>query len=105
MIEPVKQKIIERLTEEFNPDFLEVINESSAHSVPLGSESHFKVILVSESFIGLNLVQRHRKVYHALSYEMDNHIHALTMQTLVPEEWRDQGLKIHKSPACLSLKS
>ena len=40
-----------------------------------------------------------------LSYEMDNHIHALTMQTLVPEEWRDQGLKIHKSPACLSLKS
>ncbi|MDP7404939.1 MAG: BolA family protein [Porticoccaceae bacterium] len=104
MKEPVKNKIVERLTEEFNPDFLEVINESSSHSVPLGSESHFKVILVSESFIGLNLVQRHRRVYSALSHEMENQIHALTMQTLAPKEWEDQGLKIHNSPVCLSEK-
>ena len=104
MKEPVKNKIVERLTEEFNPDFLEVINESSSHSVPLGSESHFKVILVSGSFTGLNLVQRHRKVYSALSHEMENQIHALTMQILVPEEWEDQGFTIHKSPVCLSEK-
>ena len=44
MKEPVKNKIVERLTQEFNPDFLEVINESSSHSVPLGSESHFKAV-------------------------------------------------------------
>lgn len=104
MKEPIKNKIIERLAKEFNPDFLEVINESSSHSVPTGSESHFKVILVSESFIGLNRVQRHRRVYSALSHEMENQIHALTMQTLVPEEWEDQGLKVHKSPVCLSEK-
>ena len=104
MKEPIKNKIIERLAKEFNPDFLEVINESSSHSVPTGSESHFKVILVSESFIGLNRVQRHRRVYSALSHEMENQIHALTMQTLAPKEWKDQGLKIHNSPVCLSEK-
>ena len=31
MKEPVKNKIVERLTEEFNPDFLEDINESASH--------------------------------------------------------------------------
>jgi BolA protein len=40
--------IIKKLDGAFSPDHLEVINESASHNVPEGSESHFKVVLVSQ---------------------------------------------------------
>lgn len=40
----------------------EVINESHMHSVPKGAETHFKVVVVSDQFDGLSLLQRHREV-------------------------------------------
>ncbi len=45
------QDVIEKkLSDEFQPEFLKVINESDMHNVPRGSESHFKVTVVSERF-------------------------------------------------------
>ncbi|MGI9323235.1 MAG: BolA family protein [Pseudomonadales bacterium] len=38
------------------------MNESGNHNVPPGSESHFKLVLVSSEFDGKPLVQRHRLV-------------------------------------------
>ena len=40
---PVQTRITEKLTKTFDPVFLDVVNESYKHSVPKGSESHFKV--------------------------------------------------------------
>ncbi len=46
------QDVIEKkLSDEFQPEFLKVINESDMHNVPRGSESHFKVTVVSERFV------------------------------------------------------
>ena len=39
--------IEKKLRDNLSPSFLEVINESNMHNVPSGSESHFKVIVVS----------------------------------------------------------
>jgi BolA family transcriptional regulator, general stress-responsive regulator len=44
----------------FNPVFLDIINESHSHNVPRGSESHFKVVVISPEFEGKSLIQRHR---------------------------------------------
>ena len=41
---------------------LEVLNESHMHNVPPGSESHFKVIIISDDFVGQSLVKRHQKI-------------------------------------------
>ena len=46
---PVKLKIEEKLVAELNLDHIEVLNESSNHNVPAGSESHFKVVLVADN--------------------------------------------------------
>ncbi|MGY8992269.1 MAG: BolA family protein, partial [Rhodospirillales bacterium] len=47
------QSVIEsKISESLAPSYLEVINESHMHSVPPGSESHFKVIIVADSFEG-----------------------------------------------------
>jgi stress-induced morphogen len=54
-----------------------------------GGGDHFQVLVVSDRFEGLRLVQRHRLVYDALGDLMRARIHALTLSTLTPAEHRD----------------
>ncbi len=52
-----------------------------------GDGAHFEAVIVSPDFAGLNRVRRHQLVYAALGERMREEIHALSMQTLSPEEW------------------
>ena len=52
-----------------------------------GDGQHFQALIVSREFEGKNRVQRHQVVYRALGERMREEIHALSMQTLTPEEW------------------
>lgn len=95
------QAIIEqKLEQTFKPEFLDVINESHMHNVPAGSESHFKVTVVSEQFSGKMLLARHRLINKALSEELNN-IHALAIHTMTPEEYFAKAGKIPDSPECM----
>jgi BolA protein len=80
---------------------LEVINESHMHNVPPGSESHFKVIIISDEFKGVRLVRRHQRVNAVLADELANSIHALALQTLTQDEWTAKGGQTMPSPQCL----
>ena len=92
--------IIKKLDRAFSPDHLEVINESASHNVPEGSESHFKVVLVSQSFEGQSAVKRHQSVYSVLAAELQSGVHALALHTYLPVEWeKRQSAPI--SPDCL----
>jgi stress-induced morphogen len=51
-----------------------------------GTEDHWQAEIVSSSFVGLSLVQRHRLVMSALADEMKGPIHALTLDVKTPEE-------------------
>lgn len=99
-MKPIEASITTKLTEAFDPSHLEVHNESHQHNVPPGSESHFKVVLVSEAFSGKRQVQRHQAVYAALSEEMRGPVHALALHTYSPEEW-DSANAVPNSPNCL----
>ena len=95
------QAVIERkLASEFDTDFLQVENESHRHNVAPGSESHFKVTIVSDSFRDQMLIARHRSVNKVLEQEMQQ-IHALALHTLTPEEWQARGGQVSASPKCL----
>jgi acid stress-induced BolA-like protein IbaG/YrbA len=52
-----------------------------------GDGHHFEAVIVSPAFRGKSRVQRHQLVYGALGSRMGGEIHALSMQTLAPEEW------------------
>lgn len=92
-------EIIERsLKGEFSPTHLEITNESYMHNVQPGSESHFKVVIVSDAFEGKTLIARHRAV-NALVKMDENAIHALALHTFSPEEWSQQNDT--QSPDCL----
>ena len=95
------QSIIEqKLEQTFKPDYLEVVNESYMHNVPEGSESHFKVTVVSAEFDGQRLIGRHRMINKALSEELQT-IHALAIHTLTPDEYFEKAGKVPDSPECL----
>ncbi|GAL11339.1 cell division protein BolA [Vibrio astriarenae] len=71
------------------------------HSVPVGSESHFKVIIVTKEFEGQRLIARHRMVNQVLSEELANEIHALAMHTYTEDEWRKEQGFAPDSPMCM----
>ena len=61
------------------------------HVEVIGDGQHFQAVVVSAAFGGKSRVQRHQMVYAALGERMREEIHALSMRTLTPEEWRAGG--------------
>ena len=84
--------------------------------MPKGSETHFKVVVVSEAFDGEPLIDRHRKVNAALADELALGVHALSIgaprSTLrsadaplvqvakTPQQWAASS-QVPESPKCL----
>ena len=56
-----------------------------------GDGQHFQALVVARAFSGKSRVQRHQLVYAALGDRMHEEIHALSMQTLTPEEAASSG--------------
>jgi len=52
-----------------------------------GDGQHFYAVIISPEFAGQNRVQQHQLVYQALGDRMKAEIHALSMQTMTPEEY------------------
>lgn len=96
----VQTGLQKKLTEHFKPRHLEIINESDQHNVPPGSESHFKLVLVSDDFAGKTLVARHQSVYKILNQDMQDGIHALALHTYTPQEWEARQNPVPASPLC-----
>lgn len=96
----IQADIERKLNERFQPHILRVENESGMHSVPKGSESHFKVTLVSDEFVGQSLIARHRLVNALLSDELAGPIHALALHTMTPQEWTAKNGEVPDSPLC-----
>jgi stress-induced morphogen len=97
----VQQRIVEKLTAALAPLHLDVMNESHMHSVAPGSETHFKVLVVSPAFESQSLVQRHRTVNDVLADELRAGVHALSIRALTPSQWEADGASGFRSPPCL----
>ena len=97
----VQLEIQQRLEQEFSPVFLDVANESHQHSVPANSETHFRVVLVTDAFGGKRKVARHQQVYAALAPQLAGPVHALALHTYTPQEWQQRQQEAPQSPECL----
>lgn len=96
----VQEKIAKKLADAIDLQHLNVVNESGNHNVPAGSESHFKVVMVSDSFEAMPLIARHRQVNKILSHELANDIHALAIHTYTATEWVKKNGEAPMSPPC-----
>ncbi|WP_106478984.1 BolA family protein [Phytohalomonas tamaricis] len=94
------QTQIEEKLQALKPTVLKVDNESHMHHVPPNSETHFKVMIVSDRFEGLMPVKRHQQVYGLLSEELAGPVHALALHLYTPHEWEARGNMSPASPNC-----
>ena len=56
-----------------------------------GTMDHFNAIIISDDFIGKNLIEQHRLVYNILGDMVTNEIHALQLKTLTWEQWKKEN--------------
>jgi BolA protein len=83
-----------KLEAAFAPDSLIVENESHRHHghAGAGSDTHFKVTIVSKVFEGKGRVERHRLVNELLREDLAAGLHALAIKALTPAEARGTSL-------------
>jgi BolA protein len=87
----VRDIIEEKLKLKFSPTYIEVHDESHMHAghagAPDGGQSHFRILVVSADFEGLNSLKRQRAVNACLKEELAGKIHALSMSLKTPDQY------------------
>lgn len=82
-IEDIKQAL-----QSLNPLQIEIEDDSAKHAGHAGNQGggHYNLLIVSEQFEGLSLIQRHRLVFAQVDTLMQSQIHALSIQAKTPNE-------------------
>ena len=96
----IQSQIEQKLKGNLNMSHSEILNESHMHNVPAGSESHFKLVLVTDDFQNLSLLARHKMIYGLLDEEMKGGVHALALHTYSEDEWAKKQGQAPDSPLC-----
>lgn len=88
-----------------NPTYLSLDNESQNHAGYYeGKQSHFKLIIVSNDFIGKRLLARHQRIYELLDpffIKNGGQLHAIAIHAYTPDEWQAKD-QAPQSPLCAS---
>ena len=79
-----------RLERAFEPEYLEVEDESELHRGHAGwrdgGGTHFRIRVVSTRFLGVTRLERHRLVHAVLADCLDGSVHALAIEARAPGE-------------------
>ncbi|MFZ5789863.1 MAG: BolA/IbaG family iron-sulfur metabolism protein [Pseudomonadota bacterium] len=70
---------IERLIKEAIPDAVVIVEDLR------GDGDHYAALVKSRAFIGKTRIQQHQMVYQALRGKMGDELHALALQTGLPD--------------------
>ena len=80
-IEQIKQ----RLEKIFSEDKIEVFDSR-------GTGDHFSIIVISDKFSDMTLVDRHKMIYSIFSDKIVTEIHAMQIQTYTLDEWKGKNI-------------
>lgn len=78
------------LEENLGAVHVDVVDESAKHSTHPGAHGgggHFRIVVVSDRFLGLGRLASQRLVYDALADLMVSDIHAVTMSVFTEKQW------------------
>ena len=84
-------EIEKRLHQHLDIEQLEIKDDTGRHinHTNFDGGAHLSAVIVSSSFNGLNLLERHKRVYETLHDMIKHEIHALSMKTYTLDEWQD----------------
>lgn len=91
-------KIKELLSKNLNIAELDILDESPNHGGYNGSVTHVKIIVISDDFTDLKLLDRHKLVYKAMDI-LVSQIHAISIIAKTPYEWSKSN-DFQQSPPC-----
>ena len=98
---PMEQALRASIEKAFNPEYFELENESHMHSVPKNSETHFRLLVVSNAFEGKSRIDRSRLVNDVVKPYMAQGLHALSQRTFTLPEWdKIKDTFVMVSPEC-----
>ncbi|PIR39085.1 MAG: BolA family transcriptional regulator [Alphaproteobacteria bacterium CG11_big_fil_rev_8_21_14_0_20_39_49] len=87
-------RINRKLNEQLSIFKLKVEDESHKHQGHAGyiegGETHFKIEVVTDDFIGKSKVARHKTIYKILGQEIEDRIHALSVTALTKDEYNNK---------------
>ena len=92
----VKSQIEELCTKALNFNFISIENESHLHSTSQNAERHFKLTLVSNDFLNMSLIKRHKHIYKILNEIMPK-IHALAIHAFTEEEFENNTINTNST--------
>ena len=86
-----EQMIHQALSTGLNPTILNIINDSMSHAGHAGHieagggpETHFKINIEAECFVGKTLLERQRMVYAMLDPVFADGVHSISLTTNAP---------------------
>jgi BolA family transcriptional regulator, general stress-responsive regulator len=100
---PVYTLLQSRITQGLKPSFLIIENESHRHKSRGETESHFKVLVVSDSFENVATIDRHRLVNKVVSDEDGGMpCHALSIKAMTPQQFasKPEAVAGFQTPPC-----
>tara|TARA_Y100001970_G_scaffold289827_1_gene421391 strand:- start:1125 stop:1373 length:249 start_codon:yes stop_codon:yes gene_type:complete len=80
-----KEDILKRLTNHFKDSKIDVQDLT-------GSSNHYSILVISNVFQDMTLINRHKKIYNIFQNEMTLEIHALQIKTFTFEEWTQKNI-------------
>jgi BolA family transcriptional regulator, general stress-responsive regulator len=84
------ERLEQVLAAALEPSSIAVVDESHRHAGHAGAraegETHYAVEIVSQKFVGMTRIQRHRLVHEIVLDEFDKGLHALSLKLLAPNE-------------------
>ncbi|AHA28332.1 BolA family protein [Candidatus Liberibacter americanus] len=87
--------LINRITKKIrialSPSELEIINESNLHighkpEFDGSGETHIRIRIISQKFKGMNKIMIHKKIYELLNDEINNGLHAISIEAFSPDK-------------------
>tara|TARA_B100001115_G_scaffold129088_1_gene97138 strand:+ start:262 stop:540 length:279 start_codon:yes stop_codon:yes gene_type:complete len=88
-----KLKIEKIISESYSPYFYSVIDVSEQHrghqNFKENVESHFEIIVVSDKFIDIKRIDRHRMINYSLKNEFCSDLHSAIIKTYTIEEYKN----------------
>ena len=83
------EKIKKVLIDHFEPLKLEIFDDSHLHAGHEGAKSgkgHYRIVIESDYFIGLPLIEIHKRIYRALAGLLKTDIHAVSLDARASEK-------------------
>jgi len=80
-----KEDILKRLTTYFKNSKIDVQDLT-------GNSNHYSILVISDEFHNISLINRHKKIYDIFKNEMTMEIHALQIRTFTKDEWAQKNI-------------